>query len=329
MTYDSTRTYQSSSIAATSINTATHTITWNIPFVYAYTNNYIYVNFTALVALSMNTPVSSTAHISNASGTETLLANNNATLNQLSVASWDPNDKLVIATNTDDVTEQNISSITANQEIDYVIHFQNVGNYQAINVRVEDEMSTMLDADSYVLLGGSHNCQVTRQNNKVTYKFDNINLPPESENEEGSNGFVSFKINANTSLIEGDIITDMAKIYFDYNQPILTNYANILMVNASVISDSQSIIITNNNLGVFPNPSSGRGFVKFTLDDDMPVKLAIADMNGKDIMEQNINGKKGINYYNLDVSTQNTGLYILKVANEKSTLFHKISIVNK
>jgi len=329
LVYDTTRTFDNASIAPTSINTTTHTITWNIPIVEAYTNHYLYVNFTANVSLSMNSPVVSTANISNPTGTEVLLANNNAILNQLSVASWDPNDKLVSSTNNDNPTQQIISTSNPNQEIEYVIHFQNIGNASAVNVRIVDELSSLLDENSYVLLGGSHNCQVTRLGHTVTYKFDNIMLPSEDAAGDASNGFVTFKIKALSNLAVGDLISDMAKIYFDFNQPILTNYANILMVDPSVISDSQSIVLTNNNLGIFPNPISSVGYIKYTLEEDGLVELTLTDIKGTKVFSKSLDGKKGMNYYDLDASQFHSGLYTLHLKEPHSNTFHKVNIVNQ
>jgi hypothetical protein len=164
-----------------------------------------------------------------------------------------------------------------------------------VNVRIVDEMSSLLDADSYVLLGGSHNCQVTRLGHTVTYKFDNIMLPCEADAGEASNGFVTFKIKALDSLAVGVLISDMANIYFDFNPPIATNYANLLMVDPTVISDSHNIAILNNNLGVFPNPITNVGIVKFSLEEDAEVKLNLNELKGKNVLSKVISCKKGMN----------------------------------
>jgi uncharacterized repeat protein (TIGR01451 family) len=329
MVYDTTRTFNNASIPPTSINTTSHTITWNIPILEAYTNHYLYINFTANVALSMNTPVTTTAQISNPTGTETALANNTAILHQLSVASWDPNDKMAIKTNNDNPTQQIISTSNADQEIEYMIRFQNIGNASAVNVRIVDELSSLVDENSFVLLGGSHNCQVTRLGKTVTYKFDNIMLPTEDAAGDASNGFVTYKIKAINSLVVGDLISDMAKIYFDFNQPILTNYANVLMVDPSVISDSQSIVLTNNNLGIFPNPISSIGYIKYALEEDAQIELRLNDIKGTNVFTTNINAKKGMNYYDLDASQFHSGLYTLQLKSPQGNSFYKVNIVNQ
>jgi hypothetical protein len=329
MVYDSTRVFQNATIPPSSINTVTHTITWQIPFVYSYSYNYLYVEFLSSVALTMNTPVVTTVQISNAAGNEISMLNNTSSLHQLSVSSFDPNDKLVVSTNSDHVNEQNISSVNADQEIEYVIHFQNMGNYYATNIRIVDEMSTSLDENSYVLLGGSHNCQVTRLGNVVTYKFDNIMLPAESDSQEGSQGFVAFKINAKSTLQAGDLISDQANIYFDYNLPVATNYANILMVDPYMFLQSESFAITNNSLGVFPNPMSDNAVVKFVADEDSQSVINLTDRNGKRMFTESFQTRSGYNYYQLQAGQYPDGLYFVEVITPSKTLHYKVNIIKK
>jgi PKD repeat protein len=328
MTYDTSLTYVSSTLAGAVVNASAHTITWTVPTIVSFTNNYLYVDFVASVALSMNSPVTCTATISNVNNSDVNLANNTSILNQLSVSSFDPNDKRSMRTNNDNPNHQVISTMNADQEIEYMIRFQNIGNASAVNVRIVDELSSMLDPNTFVLLGGSHNCQVTRLGNIVTYKFDNIMLPCEADAGEASNGFVTFKIKALSTLVEGNLISDMSNIYFDFNQPIATNYANILMVNPAVISDSQSTVLTNNNLGVFPNPITNTAYIKFELEEDATIVLNLNEIKGKTVYSTTINGKKGVNYYNLDASEFHSGLYMLNLKEPNKNSFYKLNILN-
>lgn len=328
MSYDTSLTYVSSTLPGATVNSSAHTITWTIPTIASFTNNYLYVDFVASVALSMNSPVTCTATISNQNNSDVNLANNTSILNQLSVSSFDPNDKRSMRTNNDNPNHQVISTMNADQEIEYMIRFQNIGNASAVNVRIVDELSSMLDPNTFVLLGGSHNCQVTRLGNIVTYKFDNIMLPCEADAGEASNGFVTFKIKALSTLVEGDLISDMANIYFDFNQPIATNYANILMVNPAVISDSQSTVLTNNNLGVFPNPITNTAFIKFELEEDATVNLTLSEIKGKTVYSTTVNGKKGMNYYNLDASEFHSGLYMFNLKEPNKNTYYKLNILN-
>src|SRR5690606_12152357 len=58
-----------------------------------------------------------------------------------------------------------------------------------------------------------------------------------SVNEEGSNGFVAFKIKPKATLNIGDEITGVANIYFDYNLPITTNTVTTKIVIPDIDDD--------------------------------------------------------------------------------------------
>jgi hypothetical protein len=57
----------------------------------------------------------------------------------------------------------------------------------------------------------------------LEWKFNNINLPDSTTDLVGSNGFVTFHVDPVPNLAVGSEITNDADIYFDYNDPIITN----------------------------------------------------------------------------------------------------------
>jgi hypothetical protein len=100
------------------------------------------------------------------------------------------------------------------------------------------------------------------------------------------------------------------------------------MVDPSIISDSQSIVLTNNNLGIFPNPITSIGYIKYTLEEDATIELRLNDIKGTTVFSTSISGKKGMNYYDLDASQFHSGLYMLQLKEPKQTSFYKINILN-
>jgi hypothetical protein len=58
----------------------------------------------------------------------------------------------------------------------------------------------------------------------------------------------------NSSVREGDSIRNRASIYFDYNKPIITNFAVILFPQGS--PGSVSRLNSNAEWRVFPNPAN-------------------------------------------------------------------------
>ncbi len=147
-----------------------------------------------------------------------------ATTNNTTVArsSYDPNSKEATPQLT---TKQVISG----QMIDYVIHFQNVGNAPADNVVIADTISPLLTNGVMQLIGSSHNVKTSMDSNIIYFDFHNINLIDSTTDQLKSNGFVHFRLKPRTSISEGTNIDNKASVYFDYNSPVVTNTATTLI----------------------------------------------------------------------------------------------------
>ncbi|MFC6996235.1 DUF7619 domain-containing protein [Rufibacter roseus] len=135
--------------------------------------------------------------------------------------SYDPNDK--------QVSPQGISQrhyIKENQDLEYLVRFQNTGTDVAYNVIIKDTINDNLDIASLRVGSASHPFTYTvsgKGKPVITFTFRNINLPDHKTNEPGSHGFVKFSIAQNLDNPKGTVITNKADIYFDYNSPIITN----------------------------------------------------------------------------------------------------------
>jgi hypothetical protein len=57
----------------------------------------------------------------------------------------------------------------------------------------------------------------------LKFLFPNILLPDSNTNEVASHGFIQYSVKLNAGLPEGTLISNRADIYFDFNQPVLTN----------------------------------------------------------------------------------------------------------
>jgi hypothetical protein len=58
---------------------------------------------------------------------------------------------------------------------------------------------------------------------EMEWTFNNILLPDSTTNEIESHGFIKFTVNQIPNLAEGVILENTAAIYFDFNDPIITN----------------------------------------------------------------------------------------------------------
>ncbi len=112
--------------------------------------------------------------------------------------------------------------IPAGQPLTYYVEFQNVGTGPAYQVIVDDILTSALDVSTVKVLGSSHPGSFTVTGQKLEWIFPDIELPPASEDEPNSHGYVKFQVLPLASNPIGTVITNTAKIIFDLNNPILT-----------------------------------------------------------------------------------------------------------
>lgn len=166
--------------------------------------------------------------------------------------SFDPNDKLV--TYVGAFTEGYIYDST---NFEYTIRFQNSGTDTAFTVRVEDVISKNLDLTTINVLDASHNYRMSISGDTVIWLFNNILLPDSNVNEPASHGFIRFAINQKEGNTQGTIIKNKAFIYFDFNDPIITNEVVSIVDNDIVTSiEKERKQLPQSNVSVYPNPAN-------------------------------------------------------------------------
>ncbi len=134
------------------------------------------------------------------------------------LCAYDPNDKTEFTGHTE------MGYVSGDEPLEYMIRFQNTGNYVATDVRIEDQLSTNLDRSTFEIMGSSHPMEVMiDENGKSIFMFNDIMLPDSASDQAGSNGFVRFKIKPIAGLSHGTTIENTGEIYFDLNPPIITN----------------------------------------------------------------------------------------------------------
>lgn len=127
--------------------------------------------------------------------------NNVDSIAQVIVGSWDPNNKIPVVSNkVDNPNLQYVSAVNANQKIRYTINFQSTGSAAAQNIVVKDELSNDLIESSFELIGASHPVVCTRNENKLNFKFNNIQLKDKYNHESESHGFVTFTCRCETGI---------------------------------------------------------------------------------------------------------------------------------
>lgn len=182
--------------------------------------------------------------------------------------SYDPNDKTGYPLGTG---SENL--IGAQDELDYLIRFQNTGTDTAFRVVIRDTLSEFLDPGSIRPGVSSHDYEFTMENNIITFTINPIYLPDSTTNFVESNGFVKFKINQIKGNLPGTKIRNRAGIYFDFNDPIITNTTLHTIRKPLRIGVSDLILCENETYDgtYYPNDTTINEFYYFSMWDSVAV----------------------------------------------------------
>jgi hypothetical protein len=224
------------------------------------------------------------------------------TLQQIIVNSFDPND-ITVHEGPFIVEEQ------ADDYLTYTIRFQNTGTADAINVRLENSLDELLDWETFQPINASHNYYVTRNDGDLTFVFNDIHLPAEQDDEAGSHGQVTYRIKPTSTFGLGDVVSNSAGIFFDFNEPIYTNTATTEVVALGTEE------FAYNNVKLYPNPVNDQLNILVSSGDLTAVK--VYDLNGREI---NIAQSANV----VDVSALSAGVYIVNVVTTEGTSTHRI-----
>ncbi|MEO0725478.1 MAG: T9SS type A sorting domain-containing protein [Bacteroidota bacterium] len=228
-------------------------------------------------------------------------ADNTFELNQTVINSYDPNDIRVLE-------GEEITIEQADDYLHYIIRFQNTGTASAINIRVNNVLDDLFDWSSLQLEGLSHPGRVEiSDGNLVDFIFDNINLPDSTSNEPASHGFIAYKIKPRGNVVVGDIFSNKADIYFDFNPPIITNTATTEIVNPVSVND-----LSASSIRVYPNPAA----TVLTIESlEVIHSVRVYDLNGRLLQDQ----RPGTGTVSLDVAGWQAGLYFVQLSSNRET----------
>ena len=288
----------------------TGTVTTPNGFTYNYTN--LASNETRYILVNLQTPTIPTVNlgdlltissqISNISG-EINLENNNSVLTQTVIGSYDPNE--VYESHGPEIP---INNFTSNDYLNYTITFENTGTANAEFIRIENLLNNKLNPSTIEMIGSSHNYDLKRENNKLTWFFYDIDLPPTSQNPILSHGFVSYRIKPNPGFALGDIIPNTASIFFDYNPPIITN-----TFNTEFVAPLNNLDFNSDNFIVYPNPTNGLVQISLKNNSETIQNVIIFDVLGKAVKKVDAVNS---NQTNINVSALSSGVYMVEVATE-------------
>ena len=185
----------------------------------------------------------------------------------------------------------------------YTIRFQNTGTAPAQNVYIIDTLSTLLNWTSFTLIEASHPMQVVNLGNGIMrFEFNQIWLPDSTSNEPQSHGHFTYRILENVNNPIMSTIENTAYIYFDWNDPIVTNttfHQNMWLDNL----DELEVV-----LQVYPNPAQTQISLGLTELNQIQIK----DINGKVVFNELVGPGQTISVQSLE-----SGIYLIEGGRQK------------
>jgi hypothetical protein len=196
--------------------------------------------------------------------------------------SFDPNDK----TEHNGWTENGF--VLSNTPLEYTVRFQNTGTAPAVDVRIEDQLSSLVQWNTLEVKAWSHDFELMiDESGKAIFSFNDIMLPDVNSDELGSQGYIRFAIMQAEDLPVGTQIENTAEIFFDLNEPVVTN------TTVNEIFDCSNLAqFTTDNSSVCPGASVvanssteyGTNFV-WTLNDQ---EIDYNDYTSIDLLESGV-----------------------------------------
>ncbi|NUO02041.1 MAG: DUF11 domain-containing protein, partial [Saprospiraceae bacterium] len=207
----------------------------------------------------------------------------------LVVNAYDPNDK-----NANPLGFGENHSVRPGTPLEYTIRFQNTGNDTAYIVVLRDTLSDHFEAARTEILGASHDYEFALVGDNILHiAFNNILLPDSTTNLEASQGFVLFRVYPKDNLEQGTVVENRAGIYFDYNEPIMTNtvfrtYEDFILVKTDDVRQPQTL-----DVSIYPNPFSTQ--TTFELPEGAPAgdyALELYDAAGRRLRSLSFDGMR-------------------------------------
>lgn len=235
------------------------------------------------------------------------------------VGAYDPNDKqgFPIGYGPD-------RFIDPGTRLEYNLRFQNTGTDTAFTVILRDTLAPELDLSTIRVMSASHAYRAELDTQRVlTVTFDNILLPDSATNPLGSQGLLQFSIAARDDLEPGTLIENRAGIFFDFNEPILTN-TTLHTIGRDFVQVVAVEAIPNllAQLEVYPNPSDGPTTVRITGGLPDRYQLVVTDVLGRDHLRTNWQGPT----QDLYLGHLPAGWYVVRLEDERGRV-HRVGRV--
>jgi hypothetical protein len=226
-------------------------------------------------------------------------SNNFDTLTACFFNSYDPN--------FIEVNKSEILNPTELEDLTYIIHFENEGNFPAVNIRLENSISSNLNLATFKYIESSHGCNyiLNTTSRLLTIYFNDIYLESKDVDSVASKGYFAYSIEEISNLPLYDTIYNQASIFFDFNAPIVTNTA----VNYNAIENASiNELEESNDYMVYPNPSNSSIIISSKKQKNQEFDYSIYTSTGLLV-------KRGLSFGNETISIKDLspGVYFISI----------------
>ncbi|MBL0127025.1 MAG: T9SS type A sorting domain-containing protein [Flavobacteriales bacterium] len=303
LTLDPVLSYVSATTTATSVNG--QTIIWALPVMSPGTSGSITVTVYTDPATTPNQSVLDYVVLTTAE-TDINMVNNTDDVHGHASTSFDPNDKAV---SEEFITPQDVVD---QKQLEYTVRFQNTGNAPAVNIVIKDSLDADWDLSTFEMVGATHPYTLTINNEVAIWTFANIMLPTEDSDGMGSQGSFQYRVAPKSSLNLGEQLTNRADIYFDYNEPVLTNTTVTTVALSTALAENA----LRNGLFIAPSPSNGMINIRWADARLNIARFNVIDAMGRVVFTTNLTGVN--NTRSMDLSFLSEGSYVARLIGDRA-----------
>jgi len=229
------------------------------------------------------------------------------------VTSFDPNDITLIEGDTLPVR-------AVGGWVHYMIRFENKGTANANFVILRDTLNPdYFDVSTFTPVDYSHDCNISIDtNNEIYIHYEEIELP--FTVEDGNMGYFIYKVKLRTDLVEGDTFTNQANIFFDFNEPILTNLSVGLIMDPVILN---TLDRDDTDIDIYPNPTQGKLHLTLGLGSATQTEITLLNEYGKTLKTLSTSE----NQVTLNYTHYPAGIYFVQIRQGDKVVIEKVVIL--
>jgi len=203
----------------------------------------------------------------------------------------------------------NASTSSIGEYLHYIINFENIGADTADNIVLRMDIDeTQFDIATLQILNASHDCYSRISGNVAEFILQNVML------DTGGHGNILLKIKTTENLLQGSVVSNQARMFFDYNFPLETNKSETLFQALSIKNP-----IVDKLISIYPNPV--KDFVNIAIKENSTIKsIELYDSQGRLLYIQMVNTTST----ELNLAERASGLYFVKINTDLGSKVEKL-----